>query len=126
MSDTPSLTKRERQVVDALYERGPATAEQIRAAIADPPSNSATRALLRTLVEKGHLRIEQQGRHYVYHPSVPRDDAREGALRRVVQAFFDQSPLRAAMALVRMTDAPSPEEVEELEALIARAKERAS
>lgn len=119
-------TKRERQVLDALYAQGPSTAEQIRAALPDPPSNSATRALLRTLVEKGQLRIEEQGRHYVYHPSVPRDDASEGALRRVVHAFFDRSPLRAAIALVRMSDAPSEEEVRELEALIAKAKERAS
>lgn len=126
MSDTHDLTKRERQVLDALYAMGPATAEQIRAALPSPPSNSATRALLRTLVEKGELRIEQQGRQYIYHPTVARDDASRGALLRVVNAFFEQSPLRAAMALVRLSEAPSPEEVRELEALIADAKERST
>jgi BlaI family transcriptional regulator, penicillinase repressor len=125
MSDPPNFSKRERQVVEALYALGSASAEEIRAALPDPPSNSATRALLRTLVEKGHLRIEHQGRHYVYHPSVPRDDASQGALLRVVHAFFDRSPLRAAIALVRMSDAPSPDEVRELEALIEQAKGRA-
>ena len=126
MSDTHELTKRERQVLDALYAMGPSTAEQIRAAMPSPPSNSATRALLRTLVEKGELWIEPQGRQYVYHPTVARDDASHSALLRVVNAFFDQSPLRAAMALVRLSEAPSPEEVRELEALIANAKDRST
>lgn len=126
MSDPATLARRERQVLDALYANGPSTAEQIRRALPEPPSNSATRALLRTLVDKGHLRVEAQGRRYVYHPAVPRDRASDGALRRVVSAFFDRSPLRAAMALVQMTDAPSPEELRELEALVARARERSS
>lgn len=117
--------RRERQVLDALYARGPSTAEELRCELPDPPSNSATRALLRTMVAKGHLRIEPRGRTFVYHPTVPRHDASEGALRRVVSAFFDQSPLRAAMALVRMSDAPSPDELRELEALVAQAREKA-
>jgi predicted transcriptional regulator len=124
MTEPSQLSRRERQVLDALYAEGPATAEALRSALPDPPSNSATRALLRTLVEKGHLRIERRGRQYVYHASVPRDDASVGALQRVVRSFFDRSPLRAAIALVQMTDAPSPDELRELEALVAKARER--
>ncbi|MEQ1570764.1 MAG: BlaI/MecI/CopY family transcriptional regulator [Myxococcota bacterium] len=125
MTDTASVSRRERQVLDVLYASGPSTAEQIRAALPDPPSNSATRALLRTLVDKGHLRFEPHGRHYVYHPAVPRDDARVGALHNLVRSYFDASPLRAAMALVRMTDQPSRDELRELEALLTQVKERA-
>lgn len=121
---TPAFSRRERQLIDAVYALEGASAEQIREAIADPPSNSAVRALLRTLVEKGHLRIQRDGQRYLYHPTVPREQASRGALDRVVRAFFDESPLRAAMALVQMSEAPSAEEVAELEALIARAKER--
>jgi predicted transcriptional regulator len=121
----PHLSKRERQVLDALYNQGPATAEQIREALPDPPSNSATRALLRTLVDKGHLRIEPSGRQYVYHPCVPRDEAGQTALQRLVHSFFDESPLRAAIALVRMSDRVTADELGELEDLIAKAKERA-
>lgn len=124
-ADPPPLARRERQVLDALYASGPSTAEELRAALPDAPGNSAMRALLRTLVDKGHLRIEAHGRRYVYHATVARKDASEGALRRVVSAFFDRSPLRAAMALVRMSDAPSAEELRELEALVAQARERA-
>lgn len=120
----PHLSKRERQILDAVYAMAHGTAQQIGEAIPEPPSNSAIRALLRTLVDKGHLRIERDGKRYVYHPTVPRSEASRGALSRVVDAFFDRSPLQAAMALVRMSDAPSPEEVAELEALIAAAKQR--
>lgn len=124
MRHEATFSRRERQVIDAVYASGSASAQELRAAIADPPSNSAIRALLRTLVDKGHLRIERDGTKYVYHPTVPRGQASKGALSRVVDAFFDQSPLRAAMALVQMSDAPSAAEVAELEALIEQAKER--
>ncbi len=126
MKHEATFTRRERQVVDAVYAQGAASAQDLRAAIVDPPSNSAIRALLRTLVDKGHLRIERDGNRYVYHPTVPRDQASKGALARVVDAFFDQSPLQAAMALVQMSDTPSPTEVEQLEALIQQVKERQS
>jgi len=123
---TPDFTRRERQIIDAVYAMGAASAQQIREAIPEPPSNSAIRALLRTLVDKGHLRIERDGVRYVYHPTVPREQASKGALSRVVHAFFDESPLQAAMALVKMSDAPSADEVAQLEALIAQAKARQS
>jgi predicted transcriptional regulator len=126
MKHEATFTRRERQVIDAVYAAGAASAQDLLAAIVDPPSNSAIRALLRTLVDKGHLRIERDGTKYVYHPTVPREQASKGALARVVDAFFDRSPIQAAMALVQMSDAPSAAEVEELEALIRRVKERQS
>lgn len=126
MKHKATFSRRERQVIDAVYALGSATARDLRAAIVDPPSNSAIRALLRTMVDKGHLRIERDGTRYIYHPTVPREQARKGALTRVVDAFFEQSPIQAAMALVQMSDAPSPAEVEQLEALIQQAKERQS
>lgn len=120
--ERPTYTRRERQVLDLLYANGPSAVAQIEEGMEDPPSNSAVRALLRTMVERGYVRIERDGKRYVYHPVESREEARRGALSRVVEAFFDQSPLKAAMALVRMSDAPSDAEVAELEALIARAK----
>ncbi|MFK7930533.1 MAG: BlaI/MecI/CopY family transcriptional regulator [Myxococcota bacterium] len=120
----PTYTRRERQIIDAVYAQGSASAQEIRALMADAPTDSAVRALLRTLVDKGHLRIERDGKRYLYHPTIGREKASEGALSRVVNAFFERSPLQAAMALVRMSDAPSAREVAELEALIAQAKAR--
>lgn len=94
------LSRRERQIMDSLYELGRATAAEVRERLPDPPSYSAVRAMLRILEDKGHLRHEQDGPRYVFSPSVPREQARESALRRVVRTFFDGSPESAMSALL--------------------------
>jgi predicted transcriptional regulator len=91
--------------------------------LADPPSYSAVRALLRVLEEKGHLRHEEDGPRYVFLPTIPRERARESALRRVLQTFFDGSTEQAVAALLdlsatRLSDA----ELVRLSRLIADAR----
>ncbi len=71
-----SLSRRERQIMDAIYRRGQATSAEVLEDLPDPPGYSAVRAMLRVLEEKGHLRHEQQGPRYVFLPTVA---AREGA-----------------------------------------------
>ena len=71
MTTDDPLSRRERQVMNIVYARGQATATEIHAALADPPTFSATRAIIRTLEEKGHLRHEEQGLKYIYLPVVP-------------------------------------------------------
>jgi predicted transcriptional regulator len=101
-SDTLShhLSRRERQIMDVVYARGRATAAEVVAALPDPPSYSAVRALLRILEQKGHLRHEADGPRYVFLPTVSRDRARRSALRNLVRTFFDGSPAQAAAALL--------------------------
>src|SRR3954454_6128584 len=94
------LSRRERQILDILYSKGTATVAEVRDALADPPSYSAVRALLRILEEKGHARHEAQGTRYVYLPSVPRESPRNSALTRIIQTFFEGSAAQAAAALV--------------------------
>ncbi len=118
------LSRRERQVMDLIYRHESATVATIREAMADPPSYSAVRALMTTLVEKGHLRHEADGRRYVYHPTVPAEKASLPALKRVVAAFFDGSPAKAALALLDLDDGLSSEEIASLEAAIAAAREQ--
>ncbi len=96
----PQLSRRERQVMDIVYERGRATAGDITAALPDPPSYSAVRALLRILETKGHLRHDADGLRYVYSPTVPRDQASRSALRSLVRTFFDGSATQAVAALL--------------------------
>ena len=64
------LSRRERQIIDILYTQGRATAADVQAALPDPPSYSAVRAMLRILEEKGHIRHEQDGPRYIYLPTV--------------------------------------------------------
>lgn len=94
------LSRRERQIVDILYREGRATAAEVQAALPDPPSYSAVRAMLRILEEKGHVRHEQDGPRYVYLPTVARDNAKRSALRHMLRTFFDGSTEQAISALL--------------------------
>ena len=94
------LTKRERQIVDALYRMGRATAAEIMAAVPGAPTYSTIRTQLRVLEAKGHVRHEEQGLRYVYMPTVPRRAARKSALKHLVETFFDGSSAKAVAALL--------------------------
>jgi BlaI family penicillinase repressor len=94
------LSRRERQIIDILYAHGRATAAEVQAALPDPPSYSAVRAMLRILEEKGHVRHEQDGPRYAYVPTVARENAKRSAMRHVLQTFFDGSAEQAISALL--------------------------
>lgn len=121
MANGETLSRRERQILDILYAKGSATAAEVLKALPDPPSYSAVRALLRILEDKGHARHESQGTKYIYLPLVPRESARNSALTRIVQTFFDGSAGQAAAALVD-SGSLSDDELTRLSDLIARAK----
>ena len=99
-NDHRDLSRRERQILDILYQRGQATAAEVQAALPEPPSYSAVRALLRILEDKGHVRHEQDGPRYVYLPTVARDNAQRSAMRHMLQTFFDGSDEQAISALL--------------------------
>ena len=94
------LSRRERQIMDVIYRLERATAAEVLDRLPEPPSYSAVRTLLRILEEKGHLRHEQDGQRYVYLPTVPRDSAKESALKHVLRTFFDNSTEQAVAALL--------------------------
>ena len=116
------LARRERQIMDIIYRHGQATAAEVLAALPDPPTYSAVRALLRILEDKGHLCHERRGARFVYRPTVAREQARRSALRQLVQTFFDGSPGDAAAALLDDTRLSS-QDVQRLTELIDRARE---
>ena len=99
-TDTAHLSRRERQIMEVVYELGRATAADVRERMPDPPSYSAVRAMLRILEDKGHVVHEQDGPRYVFLPTVPREEASETALRRLVRTFFAGSPEGAMAALL--------------------------
>ena len=118
-----NLSRRERQIMDILYQRGRAAASEIHAALPDPPSYSAVRAKLRVLEEKGHVRHEAEMLRYVYVPTMPRDNARRSALRHMISTFFDGSVEQAVAALLDLSAARlSKEDLDRISALIDEAK----
>jgi predicted transcriptional regulator len=72
------LSRRERQIMEILFQRGKASAAEVRESMADAPSYSAVRAMLRILEDKGHVKHQAEGLKYVYVPSVARDKASHG------------------------------------------------
>ena len=100
-NDNPTdLSRRERQIMDLLYEREKASVQEVMDGIADPPSYSAVRAMLRTLEEKGRVTHVEDGRAYIYQPTIRKDTARQGALSHLLKTFFDGSTEKAVAALL--------------------------
>jgi predicted transcriptional regulator len=99
MAKSP-LTRREREIMDIVYRLGRASAHQVLENLADAPSYSAVRALLRLLEERGHVRHIEDGGRYVFLPAVPRGEARRKALAHVVSTFFGGSVEQAVLTLV--------------------------
>lgn len=123
-SDAMKLGRRERQIMDAVYRRGRATAAEVLQELPDPPSYSAVRGMLRLLEEKGYLRHEQDGPRYVYLPTTARDEARRSALAHLLRTFFDNSRESAMAALIDLGDAPlGDDEYRRLKAALDQARE---
>lgn len=109
--------------MDVLYRKGRATAAEILEEMPDPPSNSAVRAMLRTLEEKQHVRHEAEDLRYVYMPVVPRDKARRSAVNHLVNTFFEGSTEQAVATLLNESARTlTPEDFDRLAALIEAAR----
>ncbi len=123
MPPPEKLTRREREIMDAIFALGDrASAEDIRARLTDPPGYSAVRAMLARLEAKGYVRHTEEGLRYVYSPTTRRDTARRAALRQLVRVFFGGSPGEAATALLRHEDW-TDDELEELRSAIGRVRQ---
>ena len=118
-----SLPPREREIVDILYERGASTVTEIGEALPAELSGSAIRAMLKRLEAKGFVVREASDRGFLYAPSVEEKTASKSALTQVVRVFFNGSATSAAAALLGMQDEMSNTELDELEKMIAKARE---
>ena len=117
------LSRRERQIMDFLSQRGKASVGEVLDGIPDPPGYSAVRATLRTLEQKGRVSHEEDGRAYIYRPTLRRDAARKSALTHVVKTFFDNSAEQALAALLELKGTRLSEaELERVSRLVENAK----
>ena len=117
------LGARERQIMDVIYQLEEASVGDVLERLADPPSYSAVRTMIRVLEKKGLLRHRQVGTKYVYRPKTSRVSASRSALRQVLQTFFGGSATDAVAAI--LDDSASrltPDDLERLEQLIEQAR----
>jgi predicted transcriptional regulator len=118
-----TLSRRERQIMDVLYQHRRASAADIRASLPNAPSYSTVRALLRILEEKGHVRHEEEDLRYVYFPAVPRERVRRRALQHLLETFFDGSAAQAVAALLDPSTARvSEDDLDRISKLIAKVR----
>jgi predicted transcriptional regulator len=120
---TDPLTRRERQILDVIYNLGRASANDVLERLPDPPTYTTIRGLLRVLESKGHVRHEEDGGRYVYFPTLNKQRAAKSALGHVIETFFDGSPSRAMAALLG-SESVSQEEIDRLAALVEQAKKK--
>ncbi|MCH8265320.1 MAG: BlaI/MecI/CopY family transcriptional regulator [Proteobacteria bacterium] len=123
MTKASKLSRRERQIMDIIYRLEGPSVKEVMENLEDAPSYSTVRALLRNLVDKGHLSHRASGLKYVYYPLVEREAASASALSNLVKTFFSDSPALAVNSLLDMSSASiSDEELLQLEKLIKEKK----
>lgn len=117
------FSRREQEIMEIIYRRGQATADQVLADLADPPSYSSVRALLTILEDKGHLRHNKVGKKYNYLPTQPCHQAAQHAVGKLIRTFFAGSAEKAVAALLDSSDVPlTDEQLQRMEELIRRAR----
>ena len=123
MNAPAGLSRRERQIMDILYQRGKASASDVREAMEDAPGYSAVRAMLRVLEEKGHVKHQAEGLKYVYVPVVAREKAKRSAVKHLLDTFFAGSPEQIVAALLDVSATRlTREELDRMSEMIEKAK----
>ncbi len=123
MKEQKNLSRRERQIMDVIYELEEATAAHVLERLPNPPGYSAVRALLRVLEEKGHLSHKIDGPRYVFIPTLPREEASQTALRHLLDTFFDGSTEKVVAALLDISEETlSDEDYQRLFQIITNAR----
>jgi predicted transcriptional regulator len=116
------FSRREREIMDALYSLGRASAAQILEQIPNPPTYTAVRTLLTILEKKGHVRHQSDGTRYVYEPSVAREQMGKRAIDTLLKTFYGNSVERVVAALLDHEEV-EPDALDRLAKLIEKARE---
>ena len=98
------LSRREREIMDALHGLGEADVEQVRERLPDPPGYDSVRTILRILETKGHVRRQTAGKRHVYRPVQARAAALKEGWESLVRTFFQGSHEVAAATLLKASD----------------------
>jgi BlaI family transcriptional regulator, penicillinase repressor len=87
------LSPLENKVMNVVWERGNATADDVRAALARsrPMKDSTVRTILRRLEEKGFIEHTVQGRTFHFAPKVAPQSVASNAVRGIIERLCDGS-----------------------------------
>ena len=119
------ISRRERQIMYALYALGRATGKQIQERLPHAPSYSAVRTILRILEQKGFIRRNEEQLRYIYEPITPRHIIGKSALENLVQTFYENSPRQAITDLLNFETLPlTRSELDELSSELQKIKDK--
>jgi predicted transcriptional regulator len=107
------LSRREREIMDIVYRLGEASVADVVDRMDPDPGYDSVRVTLGILNKKGHVKHRQDGRRYIYSPTVPHEAASRSAVSSLLHTFFRGSPSRAILTLLGMSKL-SRNELEEI------------
>lgn len=121
-TQTIELSRRERQILEALYRLGRGTAAEIREILTDPPTYTAVRTHLTNLESKGQIRFHSDGTRYIYEPMVPRQEMAKKVMEDVLRTFFDDRIDLVVATLIGREEQVSDDQLDRLAKLIEQAR----
>lgn len=86
-----SLTDREANLMEVLWEQGPSTVNEVRSALSDELAYTTVLTILRNLESKGYVGHEAEGRAHRYSALIERDAAQHSALQALKHKLFQGS-----------------------------------
>ncbi|TQV74178.1 BlaI/MecI/CopY family transcriptional regulator [Exilibacterium tricleocarpae] len=100
------LTDSEQRIMEILWQRGEASVKEITDTLAQDKETAYTtvQTMCKILAEKEYAGFRKEGRAFIYHPKITRNDAQKGALKTLLNRFFGGSPEVLAQHLLRETD----------------------
>ena len=120
-----NLGRRERQIVEILYQKGEASVSDVLEAMPDPPSYSAVRTMIRYLEAKRLLRHRREGTRYIYRSSEAKESVRRSALSHLIKTFFAGSAPDTVAAILDVTSNElSDDDLNRIEQLISEARKQ--
>ena len=119
------LTESEQKIMKILWEHGNASVKDITQRLSEEKSTAYTtvQTMCKILVDKGYAEFTKQGRAFIYSPKITQAEARQGALKTLLNRFFGGSPEVLAQHLIQQTDIEISD-IEELQRKIDAAKDK--
>ena len=110
-----SLSRRERQIMDAIYALREAAATEVVDYIGEPSAYDSVRVTLNNMEKKGYVEHRQEGNRNIYFPVIPREEAQRSAMQHLTRTFFGGSPSKALLAFLDVSgDRLSEQDLAEL------------
>ena len=120
------LSRRESQIMDAVYRLGEASVADVVDRMPDDPSYNTVRVTLGILEKKGFVQHREDGNRYLYAPTIPREKAKDSALQHVLQTFFEGSSSKAIIALLGLKgERLSKDDLDDISEWIEKARREA-